>query len=355
MKKILLNCITIFVASFIFWSCKKDEIKVIAQTGKPGTLTASNANPVLNSATATDTVETLTWTATDYGFKAATRYTLQFATAGSNFAGATDVNMGTLTTKKYTVEELNQLALMLGLAPGTAGRMEARVKSEISDSVAAVYSNTVTLNLTPYLVIINYPSLYVPGDYQGWAPATAPKISSKSNNGQYEGYVNFPANSASFQFKLTSDPDWNHTIYGWKDSKTTGDSVLGTLESPGGNLFVPSAGYYRLKANTSALTWEAVKTKWGLIGDAIPGTGWNSDVDMTFDPATQVWTVTLNLNPGPVKFRANDAWDIEYGDNGANLSLEAGGANIAIPSAGNYTITLDLHIPGNYSYKVKKN
>ncbi|MDQ3846645.1 MAG: SusE domain-containing protein, partial [Bacteroidota bacterium] len=201
------------VVALTLWACKKYEVKVIAKTGQPGTLAASQTTLVLNSANVNDTVQTFSWPGTDYGFKAAVRYTLQLAKGGTNFAAPTEVNMGSSTVKKYTTADFNQLALILGLAPGSVGQIQARVKSSISDSIAPVYSNVVTINTTPYLVIINYPSLYVPGDYQGWNPGSAEKIASKTNNGQYEGYVNFPA-GGTLQYKFTSDPDWNHTIYG---------------------------------------------------------------------------------------------------------------------------------------------
>jgi hypothetical protein len=42
-----------------------------------------------------------------------------------------------------------------------------------------------------------------------------------------------------------------------------------------------------------------------------------------------------------MKFRLNDDWGVNLGDNGADGSLEAGGANIVIPAAGTYNITLD--------------
>jgi hypothetical protein len=61
---------------------------------------------------------------------------------------------------------------------------------------------------------------------------------------------------------------------------------------------------------------------------------------MTWDPVNHVFKVTLNLVVGAFKFRANDAWDINYG--GANMNaLTAGGDNIPITVAGNYTITFD--------------
>ena len=343
------------VAAFaaILPACKKDEIKTVASTGKPGTLTVSQPNLVLTSANANDTVQIFSWTATDYGFKAATKYRLQIAKAGTNFAAPKEVDMGSNLQQKYTGADFNQMSLILGLPPGTAGQLESRVRSSISDSIPAVYSNKVTLAVTPYLVIINYPSLWVPGDYQGWDPATAPKISSKAANGIYEGYVNIPG--GSLKFKFTSHPDWNHTNYGWASSTTTGDNVTGTFNTTGGDLFVPSTGYYLLKANTTSNTWSGTKTRWGLIGDGVPGTAWTSDRDMVYNAATKTWSITLDLVAGAVKFRANDDWPINFGDTGADLSLEYDGANIAIAAAGNYTITLDLGIPGNYTYKIQKN
>ncbi|MBK6932311.1 MAG: hypothetical protein IPH12_16215 [Saprospirales bacterium] len=55
-----------------------------------------------------------------------------------------------------------------------------------------------------------------------------------------------------------------------------------------------------------------------------------------------------------MKFRANDDWAVNLGDNDANKSLEYGGSDIVITDPGNYTI--DLILSGAvYTYKVKKN
>jgi hypothetical protein len=37
-----------------------------------------------------------------------------------------------------------------------------------------------------------YSLLYVPGDYQGWNPATAPTLGSVNDDGSYDGYINIP-------------------------------------------------------------------------------------------------------------------------------------------------------------------
>ena len=95
----------------------------------------------------------------------------------------------------------------------------------------------------------------------------------------------------------------------------------------------------------------------GLIGGAIPGTGWDSDRDMTFDATTGTYSITLDLNAGEIKFRANDNWDFNLGDNNNpnDGRPEVGGNNIKIDAAGNYTITLDLLVGGNWVYTIKKN
>lgn len=328
--------------------CKKDEIKTIMQDGVPPSINLSPASIELTDATASDTVETIEWTPTDYGFSAAVNYTVQIAKAGTGFGSPKEINTGSKTLLAYTGAGLNQLALLQGLAPGSEGQLDIRIKSALSDSLA-IYSEKTTLTITPYLVVINYPSLWVPGDYQGWDPASAPKISSKAGNGVYEGYVNITA--GSLQFKYTSDPDWNHTIYGWASSTINGNDVNGTFNTTGGNLFVPSAGYYLLKGNTNDNTWSGTKiNSWSLIGDF---NNWGGDADMTYDATTKVWTGTISpASDGVFKFRANHDWPINFGDKGADRSLDYDGDNIAI-TAGSHTVTLDLSVPGNYTYKIQ--
>jgi hypothetical protein len=354
MKNIIQSSILAVLFAGMLYGCKKVETQVVLQDGVPATLTASQTTLVLASTNASDTVEAFTWTPAQYGFSAAIRYSLQVAKAGTTFAAPKEVSMGSSLVQKYTGADFNQMAILLGLAPGSAGQLEVRVKASLTDSIKAIYSNVVTVTVTPYLVVINYPSLWVPGDYQGWDPATSPKISSKADNGIYEGYVYMTAASTK-QFKYTSDPDWNHTIYGWASSTTTGNNVTGTMNTTGGNLFTPAAGYYWMKANKNTSTWSATLTTWGLIGDAVPVTGWNSDLDLVFDATTKTWSVTTNLVVGAVKFRSNHDWAANFGDNGADQVMEYDGANINVTVAGNYTITLDLRAPWNYTYKLKKN
>ena len=74
---------------------------------------------------------------------------------------------------------------------------------------------------------------------------------------------------------------------------------------------------------------------------------------MAYQSDLGVWTATLDLTAEEIKFRANDGWDLNYGDEGADGTLEAGAANIAVPEAGTDLITLDLSgYP--YTYSLEK-
>jgi hypothetical protein len=70
-----------------------------------------------------------------------------------------------------------------------------------------------------------------------------------------------------------------------------------------------------------------------VIGSATAG-GWGSDQDMTYNATTRTWTITTNLVVGEMKFRANDDWAVNLGDNGNDGKPEINGANIPITSAG---------------------
>lgn len=78
--------------------------------------------------------------------------------------------------------------------------------------------------------------------------------------------------------------------------------------------------------------------RWGIIGNATPD-GWNSDQNMTWDAVNHVFTATIVLTTGEIKFRANDDWGVNFG--GSLTNLTQGGDNIAVGTAGTYVITLN--------------
>lgn len=79
----------------------------------------------------------------------------------------------------------------------------------------------------------------------------------------------------------------------------------------------------------------------GIIGAATPG-GWDSDTEMTQDPDNpNLWTLFVTLTSDEMKFRANNAWTINWG----SLDFPAGigeqdGSNIRVRE-GEYTISFN--------------
>jgi len=338
-----------------FSACKKEETRAVLNPAGAITLSATVSTLVLAQPNADNTAVGFSWTKADFGFDAGVNYSLELCKGGTNFATATStsINMNTLLAKTFTVKDFNAKMQDI-IANGVAAAVQARVKADVGSGVAPIYSNVLSMTVTAYRDIVNYSfpqALFIAGNYQGWSPSTAPKIVDKFASGttgsNYDGYIYF--NNASPEFKMVKGPDWS-----FGDLGNYGGSNLGP---GGGNLTLSQGiGVYRITANTSNMTWSNTKIDtWGIIGNATPG-GWGGSTAMTYDIAGNFWILTTNLTAGELKFRANNDWPINFGDNApADGKPEYGGDNIPIAAAGNYTITLDIGIAGNYAYSIRRN
>ncbi len=198
----------------------------------------------------------------------------------------------------------------------------------------------------------------VPGNHQGWDPPTAPQLeASSASTTDYEGYVWLDGGHKFVGPDSNGDFNWGNIDWG-DDGSFTGILSVGSPT----NLEAAPAGHYFIQVDTGALTYSEIKYNWSVTGDATP-LGWpagpdgtsGQDQDMTYDAVTGTWTITLDLAAGQLKFRANDAWAWNYGDTGADGSLENNGDNLVITAAGNYTVVLDLSTPRAYTYSVTLN
>jgi hypothetical protein len=210
------------------------------------------------------------------------------------------------------------------------------------DAFYKITFNDKNLKYSINLVRLPYPDkLFLIGSIVNWNLSNAIEFK-KVNEGVFEMFYQFAADD-EFKFiqaQGSYSGDWG------KDPANAGKIVQeGEI-----NLTVPSgAGFYRIQVNFVDKTYTLTKTSWGLVGEATPG-GWNTDTDMTFE-APYTWKIDVTLAAGLFKFRANDAWDINLGDTGANGSLEYNGDNITGPGVGNYTIKIVL-APSGYTYTV---
>jgi len=222
------------------------------------------------------------------------------------------------------------------------------VRAYATNSAGTAYGDDVQFTTLADILTWNIPGDYVEASYPGsgmtnWAPDNSPQvISTIASPNNLEGYV-YMANSSN-NWKFATQANWNGPNYG--------DAGGGTLDPNADNISSP-AGYYKINADATAMTYTAVATVWGVIGDATPG-GWGDETPLTYDPNSSTWRGVMHLTAASMKFRANHNWDYNYGSDAADGTLGAGAANIPVTVESDYAITLDLSHPNAYTYSANR-
>jgi hypothetical protein len=122
------------------------------------------------------------------------------------------------------------------------------------------------------------------------------------------------------------------------------DGADGSMEANGANISVSSGHYLvSMNLNTQSYTMEEIDV-WGLVGSATAN-GWDGPNDK-FMPDFGImegyyYLSGAELVDGEIKVRQNDAWGLNYGDDGNDGLMEVNGANIPV-SAGTYNIILNM-------------
>jgi len=225
------------------------------------------------------------------------------------------------------------------------------VRAYATNSKGTVYGSDIQFTTLANTRTWNVPGGYVAASYPGstygdWSPGSSPQVKSTiTAPDNIEGYVYMAG--ASNEWKFATQNDWSGPNYG-------AGIPAGTLSETGENI-VSTAGYYKINVNAAVdpMTYTAVATVWGLIGDATPG-GWGDETALTYNPTLRIWMGAMNLTAAAIKFRANHDWGYNYGAPAGSQNLVAGGDNIAISLADVYAITLDLSHPNEYTYRADR-
>lgn len=333
---------------FLGASCEDDvELTYLKEVRFSAPIEASPSTLVLTNETKYDIVETISWQDAEFPVDAPITYALQFTTV-SDTIGSTawahpiKIEVGeAVLSKSFTGNEMNQMALALGLEMDVASHIAVRLEATLDRKA---YSKPIVLTVTPITPAVVFGQIYIPGSYNGFDPSTAATLEA-IDSGVYQGFLTFP--SGQLEFQLTTDQT-GEQFYG-------ADSNGNLTEGGENNLSVPLAGSYQITVNLNNMSFTAVPYSWGVIGTATPG-GWDSDTDMVYDYQLDAWKFTGALVPGALKFRLNNSWDINYGpfnnDEGV-VYLDNPGAH-TIAEAGNYTVTffIDPSIPAAADYTV---
>lgn len=343
--KVLSKSLWLAFALPLMWACgEMEQPPIVQQTPAALTNPVAGTNIVLIQE---EGDENLVFEVSQAGFAmpGEVTYTLQMDRAGNNFASPSDIGSSTTTTIEVPIRELNTKALAEGLEVGVAGDVEMRVSAATNRNLKPLLSAPVAMTLTPYSAAVDFPVMYVPGDYQGWNPENEKTvIYSVNRDNVFEGFVHIL--SGSGEFKVNETPSWDVNY---------GSGGGNSLVADGDNLKVTEFGTFSLKVDLNEKTYEfGEKLNWAIIGEAVGG--WDtSDVPFAFDRENNVLKVTTDMAAGEFKFRANKGWANNLGAPEGSADLEADGPNLIIEEAGNYTVIMDFGVPGVTSYSITKN
>ncbi len=306
----------------------------------------SGEGVVLDPETPTNPGLAMTWEAMDYGTPTQVTYTVQVDKSGDNFDTPIDIADTSNNYISITSDVLNGASIGSGLTPFTQGGLEVRIRATVGTTESEEkFSDVITYLVTPYST--DLPKLAVPGNHQGWNPPTAPRIASSAfGQTDYEGYIWL---DGGFKF-VAPDPAGN---FNWGNTDWGDDgSFSGVLVESGESDITATAGYYRVRANTTTLLYTVEPTTWGIVGAATPG-GWDNSTALTYNPSTKKWEGVVTMTAGEFKFRANNAWTINLGgDPDGDDSMNYDGPNLSVDAGGTYNVVLDLSNPRKYAYSV---
>lgn len=385
MKTIFNKFLIVAAAALVVLAGCKKNLPQATLTPGTSTLTTTTSTLVLDSTGGgTKTALTLSWPAINEGAKVAVTYTLQLDSVNGNFSKPVAINLGTNVSMTYSMSALNLVALGLGLTPAVAGQLQVRVAADVNQSngasstVPTVYSNVVSLTLTPYSTIP--PPLYpVPpnlflvgsatpgGPATGWNnPVPVPSQQFTQIDANTFGMVINMVGGQQFLL-LPVNGDWSHKY-----------AVAASTSAPTGGPFVPDAannmngpttsGLYKIIVDFLKGTYTITPASPGdiptalfIVGDATAG-AWANPVPVPSQQFTQTSsgeykiTIPLLATGSYLFLPVNGDWTNKYGGasaTGGPLLYDGAvpGSNTPGPGvAGTYTIDVNF-FSNTYSVK----
>jgi starch-binding outer membrane protein SusE/F len=364
MKKILAIYAAVIATFALAVSCNKVEDLPYHEEGSQVQLTASKATVAPTAADSATTVIDFSWTDPKYASDSATfRYILEIDSSGRNFAKKTTKTVIGTRSTSLTGKELNNIVLNYGFTLGQAYDMDVRlVSSYNNNNERYVSANTVKIKVTPYKdsSVLTSTQSSVTGTL-----ATASQHSldfnwTRSFNG-YSGVVNYVLQYDSSGKGFVNPFEINVGANLLTKGMTQGEMNETALNSgiPGGN---SGKVEYRIKATTvhgatvySNVVHITIQSYLPILRFYLPGgyqaaTGNGNNWDPPTAPEfirdqrtglfNNMYYMYIYLPAGAeFKITQGRAWDVNYGGTGG--TLVPGGANLTVPSAGVYRITIN--------------
>lgn len=251
-------------------------------------------------------------------------------------------------TITLTQADLNVVALDFAEAGAEVDLYFAVVANLNTDKGAAVagtdlMSNVVKATFKSYVADVlpseKFDKMYVVGTINGWDHATVAAEYDflynydSSNSNLYAGIIDLRTPESAAEFKFTDAGGWGskeHSMTGTNDAEA---STVTLVAGGGDNINVwQTKRFYGAELDLGGLTlkklWSADQI--GIIG--LNG-DWDNDIVMEYNAKwTRFYADIEVAEATEMKFRADAAWDINWG-----VDCAMGGDNIAVP-AGQYRV-----------------
>ncbi len=356
MKNIIKFIFAIVVLGGISTSCENEPVAPIlgesSSFTSPELINAPESGLViLSPEKALEVYEEFEWRKADYGVKLPTNYLLAVDTSEA-FAHPVILQSGPATSASITVEQFNNALLKLGL-PGfqevtvriktmsvvTGGNLDTLKSKSISRKVVTYQDSDCGDFCTIGLI-----GSATPG---GWGTDTDMRIADPDRVDKNTWTLTVFLTGGG-EVKFRAGDDWT---VNWGSS----DFPSGTATQDGLNIPIPSDGYYKIVFNdqTGDYTFTALTTKTfttvGVIGSATSG-GWDTDTDLTQDATDpHIWTGEVTLTDGEVKFRAENDWADNWGNDTYPSGYGIGGGPNILVKAGTYFVWFN-DASGEYAF-----
>ncbi|WP_228375778.1 SusE domain-containing protein [Chryseobacterium taiwanense] len=349
---------------FLITSCEKDEDQAVLGEGTNPTLLADANTLILKKEDEANKAVKFDWVNPQFNIQVAASNTLEIAKAGTNFGTSKNVDViAKNLSVTYTVGDFNKTLLDGGFLPNISNQIEIRLRSKVGNLV--LYSNTVSMTVTPYLTEL--PSFYIVGDASaiGWNATSAQMLYKKDNSSTIYTYLE---NGKSFRF--LGQQDWNPLNYSldvtgmndaYKYFKTWSSNLVA---APSENIqFTGTTGMYKIAINAdpaqkTITVTPSVINNWNPTNLYLVGTvnGWNAS---TAIPMTNLgggkFEHIISLPTGTqIKFLGQQSWgeldwgNIEGDGNTGYIAPKGSNGNINFDgTGGNYKISVDVKI-GTY-------
>ncbi len=265
----------VFAFLLVLFSCKKDEHKIYLESATAPVLTASSTGRmVLNQPDSLKPAIRLSWTNPEYRFTTGissqdVTYVLQIDTVGKAFSSKKlqEVSIAKDLGVAYNVKEFNGIFTKMDLSENVEHEVEIRVKANLVNGAAPLYSNVIKLKVTPYLdVAVPVPTngnLWMTGDAapSGWSnplgsPYNVSQKFRKISSSLYELTIALPGGG---NYKLLQDNgDWG-TQYHMLTGGTWEAGSFEKKDADPGFPGPPSAGTYKITVNFKTGKYTVVK------------------------------------------------------------------------------------------------